>query len=201
MKHDSVHVRLQANDAESAGPAALQLVLRGLGADFPLPILVVQHIARGFVPALVAWLNTTVPLPVRIASQGERLLAGHVYLAPDDHHLAVRTPGVVSLCPLVADDRYCPSADRLFETAAHAYGAGAIGLVLTGMGDDGTRGLVALRAAGAPTLAQDAASCVVYGMPRAAVEAGAIVRSAPLATLAGTILGLVGQVPDVRKAG
>jgi two-component system, chemotaxis family, protein-glutamate methylesterase/glutaminase len=180
--------------ASTGGPAAVQRVLRGLGAGFPLPILVVQHIARGFVPALVEWLNTTVPLPVQVASQGERLLAGQVYLAPDDNHLTVRAPGFASLRPLAADDSYCPSADRLFETAAHAYGAGAIGLVLTGMGDDGTRGLLALRAAGAPTLAQDAESCVVYGMPRAAVEAGAIMRSEPLATIAGTILGLVGNV-------
>jgi two-component system, chemotaxis family, protein-glutamate methylesterase/glutaminase len=180
--------------ASTGGPAALQLVLRGLGADFPLPVLVVQHIARGFVPALAEWLNTTVPLPVRVACQGERLLAGRVYLAPDDHHLTIRTPGFASLRPRVDNDRYCPSADHLFETAARAYGASVIGLVLTGMGDDGTRGLLALRTAGAPTLAQDAASCVVYGMPRAAVEAGAIMHSEPLATIAGTILGLVGTV-------
>jgi two-component system chemotaxis response regulator CheB len=173
---------------------ALQAVLCGLGANFPLPILIVQHITRGFGPALVEWLNSVVPLPVRIAQQGERLLPGRVYLAPDDYHLMVRMPGVAHLEPLAADDRYCPSADRLFETVAQTYGAHAIGLILTGMGDDGTRGLLALRATGASTLAQDAASCVVYGMPRAAVEAGAIVRSEPLAQIAGAILGLVGQV-------
>ena len=101
---------------------------------------------------------------------------------------------MASLRPLAASDRFCPSADLLFETVAQTYGSAAIGLVLTGMGDDGTRGLLTLRAAGAPTLAQDAASCVVYGMPRAAVEAGAITRSEPLALLADVILGLVGSV-------
>jgi two-component system chemotaxis response regulator CheB len=180
--------------ASTGGPAALQTVLRGLGVGFPLPVLVVQHIARGFVPALVEWLNNTIAAPVRIAQQGERLLPGQIYLAPEDRHLVAREPGAAGLRPLAAGDRFCPSADLLFETVASVYGAGAIGLVLTGMGDDGMRGLLALRAAGAPTLAQDAASCVVYGMPRAAVEAGAITRSEPLATIADVILELVGSV-------
>jgi len=179
--------------ASTGGPAAVQLVLRGLDAHFPLPILLVQHITRGFVPALTEWLHTIVPLPVRIVGQGERLLPGQIYLAPEDHHLTVSAPGVARLRPLAADDRFCPSANMLFESVASVYGARAIGLVLTGMGDDGTQGLLALRAAGAFTLAQDAASCVVYGMPRAAVEAGAIVRSEALAAIAGTIRELVGD--------
>jgi len=178
--------------ASTGGPAAVQTVLCGLGAGFPLPILVVQHIARGFVQAFAEWLNHTVPLSVRIATQGERLLPRHVYLAPEDSHLVLHEPGFARLRPAAAEDRFCPSADLLFESVARVYGAGAIGLVLTGMGDDGTRGLLALRAAGAPTLAQDAASCVVYGMPRAAVEASAITQSLPLAGLAGAILGFVG---------
>jgi two-component system chemotaxis response regulator CheB len=180
--------------ASTGGPAAVQTVLRGLGTGFPLPILVVQHIARGFVPALIEWLNNTLALPVRVAQQGERLVPGQVYLAPEDHHIVAHEPGMAGLRPIAAGDRFCPSADLLFETVAGVYGAAAIGLVLTGMGDDGTRGLLALRAAGAPTLAQDAASCVVYGMPRAAVEAGAITRSEPLARIAEVILGLAGGV-------
>jgi two-component system, chemotaxis family, protein-glutamate methylesterase/glutaminase len=180
--------------ASTGGPAAVQTVLRGLSTGFPLPILVVQHIARGFVPALAEWLNNTLSLPVGVAQQGERLHPGRVYLAPDDHHLVAHEAGVAGLRPAAAGDRFCPSADLLFETVARVYGGAAIGLVLTGMGDDGTRGLLALRTAGAPTLAQDAASCVVYGMPRAAVEAGAITRSEPLAIIADVILGLVGGV-------
>jgi len=180
--------------ASTGGPAAVQTVLRGLGTGFPLPIVVVQHIARGFVLALVEWLNNTVALPVRVARQGERLNPGQVYLAPEDHHIVAYDPGAATLRPMAPGDRFCPSADLLFESAARVYGAAAIGLVLTGMGDDGTRGLLALRAAGAPTLAQDAASCVVYGMPRAAVEAGAITRSEPLAMIAEVILRMVGGI-------
>jgi two-component system chemotaxis response regulator CheB len=189
--------RVLAIATSTGGPAAMQTLLRGLGAGFPLPILLVQHISRGFVSALVEWLDSTVPLPVRLAGQGERLLPGQVYLAPEDSHLLVGEPGLVALLPISGSDRFCPSADRLFESVATAYGADAIGLVMTGMGDDGTRGLLALRAAGAPTLAQDAASCIVYGMPRAAIEAGAIVRIEALTALASTILALAGSVtPD-----
>jgi two-component system, chemotaxis family, protein-glutamate methylesterase/glutaminase len=180
--------------ASTGGPAAVHTVLHGLGANFPLPVLVVQHIARGFVPALAEWLNNTLAVPVRIAQPGERFLPGQIYLAPEDHHLVARDPGTAGLRPVAAGDRFCPSADLLFETVANVYGSGAIGLVLTGMGDDGTRGLLALRAAGGLTLAQDAVSCVVYGMPRAAIEAGAITRSASLATIANVILELVGGV-------
>jgi two-component system chemotaxis response regulator CheB len=185
--------------ASTGGPAALQVVLQGLGAGFPLPILVVQHITRGFVPALTDWLNSTVPLPVRIAHQNEELTPGRVYLAPDDYHLTVSKPGTIGLRPPTAGDRFCPGANPLFESIAMTYGGSAIGLVLTGMGDDGTSGLLALRAAGAPTLAQDPASCVVYGMPRAAVEAGAIMRSEPLATVAETILELVADVAPLEE--
>jgi two-component system chemotaxis response regulator CheB len=174
--------------ASTGGPAAVQTLLSGLGKQFPLPILVAQHIARGFVPALAEWLNATVPLEVRLAQPEERLLPGHVYLAPDDHHLLVRDRLYAALRPATPQDRYCPGADLLFESVAKSYGARAIGLVLTGMGDDGTLGLRALRAAGAQTLAQDEASCVVYGMPRAAVAAGAITSVVPLNALADAIL-------------
>jgi two-component system chemotaxis response regulator CheB len=157
--------------------------------------LVAQHIARGFVSALVEWLNTTVPLRVKIACQGERLLPGHVYLAPEDRHILTSDPGFASQRPASATDRFCPSADLLFESVARTYGASAIGLVMTGMGDDGTRGLLSLRSAGAPTLGQDAASCVVYGMPRAALEAGAIALVESLAALPDTILKIVSSIP------
>jgi len=179
---------LLAIAASTGGPAAVQTLLRGLGAHFSLPILVVQHIARGFVPALVEWLDTTVPQSVTIARPGERLQPGHVYLAPDDHHLMVRDRGVAALRPGAPTDRYCPSADVLIETVAQVYGARAIGVVLTGMGDDGTQGVRALRAVGGQTLAQDEASCVVYGMPRAAIAAGGITTIAPLSALADIIV-------------
>lgn len=177
--------------ASTGGPAAVQTILSALGRRFPLPILLVQHIARDFVPALQDWLQRTTPLPIRIAAHGERLAPGCVYLPPDGFHLLAGGRGVVELRPTHPDDRYCPSADLLFRSVAQAYGARAIGVILTGMGDDGARGLKELRERGAVTIAQDEASCVVYGMPRSAVESGAVTREAPLDQIASSILTLV----------
>jgi two-component system chemotaxis response regulator CheB len=181
--------------ASTGGPAAVQVVLSSLRTDaagdnahFPLPILLVQHIARGFVDALVSWLDTTVPLTVKIARHQEPLLPGHVYLAPDEYHLRAGHGGVVVLQACKGEDRYCPSGDILFESVAQVYQNRAIGVILTGMGDDGAQGLRLLRAAGSPTLAQDEASCVVYGMPHAAVLAGAVAQTLPLNAIGSAIL-------------
>jgi two-component system, chemotaxis family, protein-glutamate methylesterase/glutaminase len=179
--------QLLAIAASTGGPAAIQAILQGLGSDFRLPTLVAQHIARGFVEGMVAWLNRTTPLPVHIARPEEQLLPGHIYLAPDEQHLLAGIGGVACLRPSVATDRYCPSADLLFEGVAGIYGSRAIGVILTGMGNDGARGLAALRAAGGITLAQNEASCVVYGMPQAAVAAGAVERIEALDDLADVI--------------
>jgi two-component system, chemotaxis family, protein-glutamate methylesterase/glutaminase len=185
--------------ASTGGPAAVQTLLNGLEANYPLPILVVQHIARGFVSALVDWLNSTTPLTVQLAEQDERLLPGHVYLAPDDRHMQLAGRGRVMLRPGVSTDRYCPGADILFNSVAQNYGGRAIGVIMTGMGDDGARGLYALRAAGGLTLGQDEASCVVYGMPQAAVIAGAVAQVESLANLANVVLALTGK-PAERVA-
>lgn len=182
--------RILAIAASTGGPAAVQALLNGLGANFPLPILLAQHIARGFVAPLVEWLSATTCLPVRIAASNEHLLPGHVYLAPDDQHISMFVRDYAAFRSIQPADRYCPSADILFESVAAAYGRRAIGVILTGMGDDGSRGLRALRAAGGRTMAQDEPSCVVYGMPRAAVDLGAAERVVPLAELARVIRDL-----------
>lgn len=178
--------------ASTGGPAAVQTVLSGLGNHFPMPVLLVQHIASGFVEALVDWLNTTIPLQVRVARNDEPMKPGSIYLAPDNHHLLVRKQGFVSTRSHTSQDRYCPSADVLFQSVAEVYGAQAIGVILTGMGDDGSRGLRAMRERGAQTFAQDEASCVVYGMPQAAVAAGAIVKVVALDQIAQAILRYLG---------
>lgn len=190
--------RVVAIAASTGGPLALQTILRGIGPDFPLPVLVVQHIAPGFTAPLVEWLADTIALPVTMAVDGAPLLPGQVYLAPDGRHLAVRMPGIVALRPAAARDRFCPSADVLFESVAAVYGRGALGVILTGMGDDGVAGLRALTAQGGTALAQDEASCVVYGMPRAAVAAGVVSRSVALDQLATVLRTLAGG--DERRA-
>lgn len=178
---------LVAIAASTGGPLALQAIIRDLGAGFGLPILVAQHIAAGFVAGMVDWLNRTTPLTTRLAQHDEPLAPGHVYLAPDGQHLLAGPGGRVQLRAGAAGDRYCPSADVLFETTAAVYGRRAIGVMLTGMGNDGARGMGLLRAAGSLTLAQDEASCVVYGMPQAAIAAGAVRQIEPLGQIGAAI--------------
>jgi two-component system, chemotaxis family, protein-glutamate methylesterase/glutaminase len=174
--------------ASTGGPAALYRLLEGLPGDFPAPILVVQHLALGFAPGLAAWLNGGSPLAVGIAQAGEPLRPRTVYLAPDHRHLAVDAEGRVVLrdSPPVGGHR--PSADCLFESLAAAFGPGTMAVVLTGMGRDGVEGLRAVRDAGGRVLAQDEASSVVFGMPRAAIEAGIATEVVPLDDLAAWLV-------------
>ncbi len=164
--------RLVAIAASTGGPAALQRLLAGLPADFAAPILIVQHMAAGFVAGLADWLGRGCSLRVDVARHGEPLRAGTVLLAPDGHHLGVgldRRAMVVD-APLVGGMR--PSGTYLFESAALAQGAGVVAVVLTGMGNDGVDGLPAVKAAGGRVLVQDEATSVVFGMPREAIATG-----------------------------
>jgi two-component system chemotaxis response regulator CheB len=165
--------------ASLGGPRALATVLRALPADFPVPIAVVQHIADGFTEGLASWLATESRLDVREARDGERLRAGLVVLAPTGRHLLVGE-GVARLSDAPPVDTFKPSVTPLFLSAARTYGQRACGVLLTGMGRDGAEGLRAIKKAGGPTLAQDEATSAVFGMPRAAIELGAVDRVLPL---------------------
>ncbi|MHB8621652.1 MAG: chemotaxis-specific protein-glutamate methyltransferase CheB [Chloroflexota bacterium] len=169
--------------ASTGGPQAIQAVLQALGSDLGVPVLVVQHIGQGFAAGMAAWLATTCPQVVKLAEQGEVPVGGTVYLAPEDSHLLVTHRGSLALSQAPRRGSFRPSADVLFESASEVYGARVVGVILTGMGDDGVAGLRLLRAAGAPTIAQDEATSVVYGMPRAAVEAGAAGQVLPLSAI------------------
>ncbi len=166
--------------SSTGGPAALGQILQGLPADFPLPVVVVQHIAPDFVASLVDWLGRVTPLTVGIAREGERPLPGHVYLAPGGCHLRLTTARRFVYDDHPTDARHIPAGDVLLESVASSFGAGAIGVLLTGMGSDGARGLRKMREAGAFTIAQDEATSVVFGMPREAIALGAARRVLPL---------------------
>ena len=184
-------VRLVAIGASTGGPPALQVVLSKLPADSPLPIMVVQHISPGFVSGLARWLNQTISLEVQVAEANEPLRPGTVYLAPDGQHLLVKRRGLVWLKddPLV--DGHRPSVTALFESVAQGYGSSVVGVLLTGMGSDGARGLKALRDAGGYTIAQDEDSCVVFGMPKQAIALGAAVEVLPLEQIGSRLAELV----------
>jgi two-component system chemotaxis response regulator CheB len=171
-------VRLVAIGASTGGPPALQAIFSQLPAN--LPVVVAQHMSPGFVEGLARWLNETTPLQVKVAGNGETLQPGMVYLAPDDRHLLVTAGGQAQLraSPLVGGHR--PSATVLFQSVAQSYGSAAVGVLLTGMGKDGAQGLRALRDAGAHTIVQDEATCVVFGMPKEAIALGAVGEVLPL---------------------
>lgn len=186
---------LVAVAASTGGPAALQTFLCDLGPQLSAPIVVVQHVAAGFAQALADWLASVVPQPVQLVVEDTALQPGHVYLPGDKLHLVISRPGSVGVVPVCANDRYCPSADRLFLSAAHHYGPRAIGVIMTGMGEDGAQGLAALSAAGGVTFGQDEASCVVYGMPRAAKALGAVRHELPLERLGLSVAALLAPTP------
>lgn len=177
--------------ASTGGPGALAAILSRLPAHFPVPIVIVQHVAVGFGSDLSAWLNKQTPLRVRIGQVADGLCPGEVLLAPDNYHMQVNEFGYISLRKAAVQDRYCPSADDLFQSVAAVYGDTAVGIILTGMGDDGVQGLQALHQAGAMTIAQDEATSIVFGMPGRAVEAGAVTLTQPIDEIARTILNIV----------
>ncbi len=165
-------VRIIAVGASTGGPPAMQIIFGQLPAELPVPVVVVQHISQGFVGGLARWLDETLPLKVKVAENGEHLRPGTVYIAPDDRHLLVTPGDLVRLRALPAVDGHRPSVTALFESVAHHYGPTAVGVLLTGMGSDGARGLKALHDAGGRTIAQDKATCVVFGMPQQGIALG-----------------------------
>jgi two-component system chemotaxis response regulator CheB len=179
--------RMVAVAASTGGPVALQQLFGHLPADLPIPVVVVQHITSGFTAGLVASLQLGSPLPIRLATDGELLQPGTIYVAPDDRHLAVTRAGRARLGTGLPVSGFRPSASVLFSSLAAAYGPAAIAVVLTGMGTDGLSGLHEVHAAGGRILAQDEASSVVFGMPGAAVAAGIADVAAPVVALAAYI--------------
>ncbi|HET9451104.1 MAG TPA: chemotaxis protein CheB [Aggregicoccus sp.] len=179
--------------ASTGGPPALAEILSRLPADLNAPLLIAQHMQEGFTSGLVRWLSQLSPLKVEVARERARFEPGHVYLAPDAHDLGVGTGGTARLTRSRGGP--CPSGDALLESLARVYGWRGGGAVLTGMGEDGARGLLALRQAGGLTLVQDAASSVVFGMPRVALELRAAERTVALGDMAGCIREACTQAP------
>jgi two-component system chemotaxis response regulator CheB len=185
-----IHPRIVAMAASTGGPAALAHILTHLPADFTLPVLIVQHIARGFVDGFANWLNTSCALRVKVAEHGEPLQPRTVYVAPDDRHLGVADESTVAVTASPAVDGFRPSGTALFDSVARVFGNTAVAVVLTGMGVDGVAGLRAVRLAGGRILAQDEDSSVVFGMPGAAVAAGLADATVPLEAIAARLLEL-----------
>ena len=180
--------------ASTGGPPALASVLGALPAELPVPLLVAQHIAEGFTAGLVRWFASVCKLKIEIAQEAQPARAGSVYLPPDGSDLEIDAQGLLRI-PRCAT-LHCPSADRLLHSLAKAYGARAAGFVLTGMGDDGAQGLLALKNAGGAAYAQDETTSVVFGMPQAARACGAARTMLPLESIAPAILELCRETAE-----
>jgi len=167
-------IRVIGIASSTGGPSALAAVLGDLPADYPLPILAVQHVSPGFTSGLAEWLGSVTKMQVDIATHGDRLKPGTITFAPDDYHLQINQRGEIELSHAPAYKGLRPSANPLFESLAQHYGKKALGVILTGMGDDGANGMELLHQAGGLTVAQNQESCVVYGMPHEAVLRNAI---------------------------
>ena len=176
--------------SSTGGPQALCRVLSLLPDDFNCPILIAQHVIPGFAAGMAKWLASESSLPVKLAEQGEVIVPGQVYLSPSEAHLSVTAGDRIDLLALRAGDTYRPSCDMLLESMAKSFGQRAVGVILTGMGSDGARGLARVRAVGGTTWAQDEASSVVYGMNRVAIENGAVQRVLPLEDIAAAMVQL-----------
>jgi two-component system, chemotaxis family, protein-glutamate methylesterase/glutaminase len=155
--------------SSTGGPSALVSVLRLLPPEFPLPILIVQHITKGFGSSLAEWIDSQVMIRVKSAQDHEEAVPGTALLAPDDYHMAVNNRGMIILTQEEPYKNLRPSANFLFNSLAKQYGKQAVGIIMTGMGDDGVEGLSSLHQKGGLTLAQNESSCVVFGMPREAI--------------------------------
>ncbi len=184
----------------TGGPQTLQHFLSQLPRDFPGSILVVQHMPEGFTEMFARRLDETCAISVKEAQSGDLLLAGRVLICPGNRHLKVKRLPLGDVAVLSDDPRvngHRPSADVLFSSAAEEFGPKAVAVLMTGMGDDGAQGLGAVKAAGGLTIAQSEESCIVFGMPKAAIDRGYAVRVVALDALAHTLMA---QCMHDRKA-
>jgi two-component system chemotaxis response regulator CheB len=181
---------LLAIGCSTGGPKALQDLLPALPGNLPVPCLVVQHMPGTFTKAFAERLDTLCQVRVKEAENGETARPGVVYIAPGGHHMLFRQRGLMSTIELSAEPAsslHRPSVDVLFQSIADNCTRQVLAMILTGMGSDGARAMVNLKAKGAHTLAEAEESCVVYGMPRAAFEKGCVDQVAPLQDMAGIL--------------
>ena len=184
--------------ASTGGTEALRVLLTALPPDTP-GMVIVQHMPELFTRAFANRLDGLCAVRVREASDGDRVLPGHVLLAPGNHHITLTRSGAhyaVELGKGLPVNHHRPSVDVLFESCARVAGPNAVGIIMTGMGADGATGLLEMKRAGARTLAQDEQSSVVFGMPKAAVELGAVDKILPLSELPRALLTALGGVPE-----
>ena len=184
-------IKLIGIGASTGGPPVLQTILAALPKRFSVPVLIVQHIAPGFLAGMAEWLNQTTGLQIHLASYGTTPLPGHVYLAPDDFHMGIHAGGAIVLTREEPENHLRPAVSFLFRSLAETCGPNALGVLLTGMGMDGAAELKLMRDKGAITIAQDRESSVVHGMPGVAIALGGATHVLPADKIADALVQLV----------
>jgi two-component system chemotaxis response regulator CheB len=173
IKRTPRKIEVVALGASTGGPLVLKKILAGLGLGFPAPVLIVQHMSPGFVPGLAEWLRESTGFPVQVAHDRQEISGGQAYLAPDGFHMGVDRWGRIELSDEPPVDGLRPAIAPLFKSLARFYGPRAVGILLTGMGDDGVAAMARMKETGAVTIAQDKETSVVHGMPGEAIKLGA----------------------------
>lgn len=173
-KEQLKQIRVVGIASSTGGPSVLTSVLQSLTNQYPVPILIVQHVSRGFGTGLAEWLNGELLMNVYLAEENLKPEPGCVYIAPDDFHMELNAEGTIHLHQGIPFQGLRPSANYLFESFSRNHAKESMGIILTGMGSDGAAGMLNLYKSGGLTIAQDRHSCVVYGMPKEAISLGAI---------------------------
>ena len=186
--------------SSTGGPKALITLLETLGKDWRTPVLIAQHIHADFAPKLVQWLDSVTPLSVCLAEDAQPLLAGHVYISPADRNLTLSPLGQTQLVEQNPRELYHPSCNAMLSSVVQRYGAKSIGVILTGMGDDGTLGAQSIKAAGGHVIAQDEATCAVYGMPQAAWQQGHVDTVLPIQEIGHKIRAIIDRRTAARAS-
>jgi two-component system, chemotaxis family, protein-glutamate methylesterase/glutaminase len=184
-------IKIVVLGASTGGPLVLQKIISGLPRDFLVPLLIVQHISLGFVNGFVEWLANTTNFPSHVASQGEFPLPGHIYIAPDACHMGVESGPRILLSDHAPENGLRPSVAYLFRTTANIFGAGAVGVLLSGMGRDGAEELKLMKDKGAITIVQNEESSVVFGMPGEAIKLNAATLVLSPEEISSALAGLV----------
>jgi len=192
-------IKIVTIGASTGGPLVLQTIFSGLSEGLPVPIVIVQHIAPGFLTGLGEWLSRTTNIPVHIAEQNELLKPGNAYLAPDGFQMGVTRGMRIKLEENSSDYNLCPSVSYLFKSISNSFQKNSIDILLTGMGRDGAAELKILRNQGAITIAQDKESSVVHGMPGEAIKLGGAVHILSADKIAGELIKITKKLKAVKK--
>lgn len=197
LTKEEMRFKIIAIASSTGGPKTVRNILSKLPPDFPIPIVIVQHISDGFTKGLVDWWNNECEIEIQEAKDGERLRKGVVYVSPSFVHMTVTKNGRIKLEDSPPVGGHKPSANVLLSSVAEAYPQSAIGIILTGMGDDGAIGIKAIKEAGGFTIAQDEESCAIFGMPKVAIEMGVVDKVISLDAIPDEIMRRI-KPPDAR---